>query len=133
MKLNAEELTIGGVFGLCFWPLIHWLAFPVALCTSLCWAMTGAGMSKLYRRLCVPSIAAVAVLLVTHNVKILLAIPMAFGVLSMGYGIPDQTDKGSWLGREWLHITQDPFWANFWTRLTIYVLLAACYVAWLWR
>lgn len=47
------------------------------------------------------------------------------GVFSLGYGIPDETDEGSFLGRVWYEITgHSHFWADVLTRATI--AIACC-------
>lgn len=127
-KLNKSELIVGAIFGLCFYPFVHWVALTTAPLTAVLWALSGAGHSKLYRRLGVPLAASTALFVVKGSPSVFVSVPIAFAVLCLGYGIPDQTDEGSWLGREWLHITLDPFWANIWTRATIYALLACAFI-----
>lgn len=129
-KLNCEELIIGFIFALAFTPVIGWWSLALAPITSFLWALTGSESkwnSKLWRRLLVPFLACLAVYLVKGNWQIWVSLPFAFGILSMGYGIPTiapgraDHDEGSWLGKFWYRIK--PEWANWLTRGTIYSLL----------
>jgi Zn-dependent M16 (insulinase) family peptidase len=81
------------------------------------WALSGSGGSKLWRRLAVPTIWALTV----GSIFAFLMIPVAFGFLSIGYGIPDVNDpKGSVLGRFFFNLTKSMLWANILTRGLIY-------------
>lgn len=51
------------------------------------------------------------------------------GTLSLGYGIPDEYDEGSALGRFWLKRFDTHWEANFYTRLTIAVLHCLCFLS----
>lgn len=96
MKLNKEELIIASILTAIVVP------FPLALvaipiCAFL-WALSGSESKynyKLWRRLGVPLVWAACLM----NYYSLAAVPIAFGFLSMGYGIPDASDEGSWLGK----------------------------------
>jgi hypothetical protein len=44
-----------------------------------------------------------------------------WGIVSIGYGMPDATDEGSWLGRFWRKFLPKKA-ANWATRLTVFVL-----------
>ena len=124
-QLNAEEYLIGSFFSLVFIPVIGMWAVLLAPLQGLLWSLSGAGYSKLFRRLLVPAIPIVVIVIQTGYLGIIFSLPLAFGVLSLGYGIQDSTDKGSWLGRFWYE--KYPEHANFLTRFTIYFLLAVSY------
>ena len=109
--------------GLCFWPLISWLALPLACWTSFAWAM-GGSVNKAWRRIGCSVVPAIVVSILTHKLAYMLAIVPAYLVLSIGYGIPDKTDPGSVLGRFWFKVFNGHEWqASQATRGTIYVLL----------
>jgi len=120
-RLNREELLIGLIFGLCFLGVIGWWAVLLAFITSLLWALTGAGYSKLLRRVGVPLAACLFVALVRQYYPIFVSLPLAMIPLSLGYGIPSQNDAGSPLGRFWYSL--NPANADVFTRATIYILL----------
>jgi hypothetical protein len=81
------------------------------------------GSDKIWRRLVCPSIVGFALFVVMRGF-VLLGIPLSFAVQSIGYGIPDSTDKGSALGRFWMKVCRNSaLWANVFTRGTIYALL----------
>lgn len=131
MKLNKEELLIGFIVGICSWVVISFWAIPVALVTSFFWAYTGAGASKLYRRLGVPALISTACAITTHSWIPLISILPAFGVLSIGYGIPTTQpfDEGSWLGRicfGWAKGSEKL--ADIYCRGIIYILLALAFI-----
>ena len=127
MKLNKEELTIGFIFGISFWPILGLFSVLLALATSYLWALSGAeGHDKIWRRVGVPFLACLAVFIVRHSWHIWVSLPLAYAVLSLGYGIPDSGDKGSWLGQKWFNI--NPEYAWLFTRLTIYILLAISFL-----
>lgn len=93
------------------------------LTTALC-AFLGAwggaeGTNKNWRRFLIPF--ALSGLAYGHlkDWKCILIMAM-MGAFSMGYGIPDSTDKGSALGCFWYRIShQNEFLANIFTRATI--------------
>ena len=62
--------------------------------------------SKLFRRLLIPLWLMLTALLVTHNFWVVTIMSM-MGALSLGYGIPSETDKGSALGRFALRIANN--------------------------
>lgn len=124
MELNKEEIVWGAGFGLAFAPWIGWLAIPAAAISALLWAMTGMGYAKLWRRLGCPALMAGCVWVQTGWNPIWYSVVPAWAVLSIGYGIPDSTDKGSALGRFWAARAKSAAAANFATRATIAVLLA---------
>lgn len=144
-KLNLEELLIGGLFGLLMVVFIGLWALVLSPICALFWALSGAGYSKLFRRLGCPLLACLAIYLVHHQLLIWISLPLSFGVLSIGYGIPSTQppDTGSSLGRFWVDcftpkgnkIPNDPptqaeilASAAFFTRATIYVLLIFCFI-----
>ena len=126
MKLNKEELIIGSIFGAVpiFW--IHWYALATIPICAFLWALSGAGQSKLYRRLGCPMVVSLVMFLNTNHWRIFWFILAGFGILCTGYGIPDGGDKGSWLGRFWFKTF--PKYANFLTRVTIYMALAISFL-----
>jgi hypothetical protein len=124
-KLNTEEIIIGFIFGLTFVGVIGWWAVLMAFVTSLFWALTGAGYSKLFRRVGVPLVACLAVALVKQYYLVFISLPLAFAVLSIGYGIPSPNDAGSPLGQFFYALNPDN--ANILTRGTIYLLLALAF------
>lgn len=131
MNLNKEELIIGFIVGISSWLVIGFWAIPVSLVTSFFWAYTGAGASKLYRRLGVPALISGVCSVVTHSWIPLISILPAFGVLSIGYGIPSTQppDGGSWLGRLcWTYAGFDEKRAELYCRTIIYVLLALTFI-----
>lgn len=118
MRLNKEEVLVGFIYGSSVWPLIGWIAvIPGAVC-ALLWAVGGAG-PKMVRRIGVPIVMAVS-LSFTSLWLLMIVLPL-WGVVSIGYGMPDPTDEGSILGRfysKWLSTKA----ANWSTRLTVYIL-----------
>ncbi len=118
MKLNKEELLVGFIYGSSTWPLINWLAvFPGIICAFL-WAIGGAG-PKLVRRLGVPIVLAIS--LSFTSLWLLFNILPLWGIVSIGYGMPDKTDSGSKLGRFYSKFLPK-LAANWATRFTIFVL-----------
>ena len=118
MKLNREEMIIAllltliaSSFPLCL------VAAPV--CAFL-WALSGSEHevnSKLFRRLGVPLIWSASYL----DIRMFLIVPIAFGFLSLGYGIPSLLDNGSLLGRFFWRLTSgNELWSNILTRGVIY-------------
>jgi hypothetical protein len=132
VKLNAEELVIGAIVGLTFAIKVGWLAIPLACLTSFLWALTGSESkwnSKLWRRLVVPVVCAGLVALVYKSWVPMISVPLASAVLHLGYGIPDKTDEGSWLGRLCLvYMGGDEKKANLLCRAIIYTLLALAFI-----
>lgn len=126
MKLNGNELLIGGIYGLCFIFLIGYWAIPVAISSSILWAIGGRFGHK-YRVFGVPICSYGAVISVTHNWWAIVPGVLTGAILSIGYGIPDVIppfDEGSALGRFWFKVFKgNAFLANLFTRGTIYGLL----------
>lgn len=121
MKLNKQELVIGFLYHIIFLYWSLWV-IPTAFVSSYLWALSGEGQSKIYRRLGCPLLLAIALFLELHNNALFIAVPIAFGFLSLGYGIPDSTDEGSWLGRFFLKLTGGNLsLTNILTRGLIYV------------
>jgi len=118
VKLNKEELLVGFIYGASVWPLISWIAVIPGIVCAFLWAVGGAG-KKAVRRVGVPIVMAIS--LSFTSLWLLLTVLPLWGVVSIGYGMPDPTDKGSILGRfysKWL--TEKA--ANWSTRFTVYVL-----------
>jgi len=98
MRLNKEELITAGILTAIVTPWKWWI-LTIPLCAFL-WALTGSESKynyKLWRRLGVPVVWGASLWMW----QVAFAIPVAFGFLSMGYGIPSTQpfDEGSWLGR----------------------------------
>lgn len=130
MKLSTSELITGASVGLFFWPWLGVYSIGLSSACSLLWAL-GGSENKAYRRIGVPVVISIFLLIGTGKLTSLLTIPGAFGVLSIGYGIPDFNDpKGSFLGRFFYNLS--PRFANLLTRGTIFTLLGINYVGILW-
>ena len=121
MKLNLEELIIASILTAIVVP------FPIALlaipaCAFL-WALSGSESKynyKLWRRLGVPLVWVIGI----FNYYALAAVPIAFGFLSMGYGLPSTQppDEGSGLGRFFWNLTGgNVLFSNILTRGVIYL------------
>lgn len=125
--LNKAELIVGAVYGLALSLLIGPAALLLAPVTAVLWATGGAGYGKAWRRIGVPLTTAVFL----HTPAYLAAYAVVFGLLTIGYGIPDVNDPvGSTLGRFFhkLFKGRAPYvdWA---TRGTIYAGMAAAFWA----
>lgn len=105
--LNMEELILGAAFAL-MWASQMGLGQTIFFGTvaSIFWAKSGRGDSKLWRRLGVPVVIVSGILMSSQHtlqsaLPLLAWIPICFGILSLGYGIPSTQppDSGSWLGR----------------------------------
>jgi hypothetical protein len=118
MKLNKEELLVGFVYGSSVWPLISWLAVIPGIICAVLWAIGGSG-PKMVRRLGVPAVMSIS--LAFTSLWLLLSMLPLWGVVSIGYGMPDATDKGSALGRFYSKFLSKQA-ANWATRLTVFVL-----------
>lgn len=134
--LNLLELLIGAIFGAVPAIWIHWWALVTIPACSFLWAWTGAGHGAIWRKVLAPSIACLAIFAVRHHWQVFIGLPFMMLVLSLGYGIPSTQplDAGSPLGRFWWGRTsgstekEHQNKAELFTRLTIYVLLAACFI-----
>lgn len=124
--MNKNELLVGFLLTLCLTPIMGALGLLALIICPLLWALSGMhGQDKIWRRLGVPVVWALAILAHCHNWYVLLAIPMSFGALCIGYGIPSTQppDEGSWLGRFYYNLCKkNEQWANILTRGTIYGL-----------
>jgi len=118
MKLNPEELLVGFIYGSSMWPVIGWIAVVPGVICAFLWAIGGSG-PKLVRRLGVPIVVAGS-LAFTSLWLIPLILPL-WGIVSIGYGMPDKDDKGSALGRFYSKFLSYKA-ANWATRLTVFVL-----------
>lgn len=98
-QLNKNEIMWGFLYALSFYFKIGWVALCLTPICSYLWAVSGAGESKLFRRLLIPTITSVSCAIILVSTQPLYSIPLSFGVLSLGYGIPDVNDPyGSWIG-----------------------------------
>lgn len=125
MRLNKEELAIGGIFGGA-WAYFTgaWTFLLIPACAVL-WAL-GGSENKLYRRIGVAGVSYALVTAVTHQPWAGLASGLAvFGVLSLGYGIPtaQPKDEGSVLGRFWHRLLRNEALSQAATRATVGLLL----------
>ena len=95
---NKEELLTGFCFGFSYL-LYLGVGYAVlgGIITALLWR-AGGEYKKAYRRFGVPLVL-LPIILATREYQFLITMVMWVGVLSLGYGIPDKTDAGSWLGR----------------------------------
>ena len=118
MKLNPEEILVGGIYGACCWPLLSWWAVIPGVICSLLWAIGGAG-PKMVRRLGVPAVMAVC--LSFTSLWLLITMLPLWGIVSIGYGMPGPDDKGSIFGRFYSKFLSYKA-ANWATRLTVFVL-----------
>lgn len=107
MKLNKEEICVGALVGCAFFWYLKWLSLiTIPLCAFL-WALGGAeNTSLLWRRVgvTVTLLTALFVSMLGHHsiVKLLpliLCSGVFYGSTTIGYGIPDEGDAGSALGR----------------------------------
>lgn len=129
IKLNKSELAIGACAGLAgagylgFWTL---LAAP--LC-ALLWAL-GGSHHKAFRRVGVPCTLGFLLGLTTHSLAVVPVALMMYGVLCIGYGIPDVNDpKGSFLGAFWYRVTgEDGLRADIFTRATVGLLFGLTFL-----
>jgi len=82
------------------------------------------GTSKIWRRILIPGLLTSYAFSNTHSVLVITIMSMA-GALSIGYGIPSETDSGSTLGRFWYKIFKgNHLLADLATRGTIAKLIA---------
>ena len=121
VKLNKEELLVGFIYGSSTWTLLNWLAIIPGIICAFLWAMGGSG-PKMVRRIGVPVVMGIS--LSFTNLWLLLTVLPLWGVVSIGYGMPDSTDRGSILGRFYSKFLP-PKAANWATRFTIFVLFVA--------
>ena len=118
VKLNKEELLVGFIYGSSTWPLISWIAVVPGIVCAFLWAIGGAG-PKVVRRIGVPIVMAIS--LSFTSLWLLLTVLPLWGVVSIGYGMPDETDKGSMLGRFYSKFLSKKA-ANWATRFTLFVM-----------
>jgi len=125
MKLNKEELLVGFIYGSSVWTLISWLAVIPGIVCAFLWAIGGAG-PKMFRRIGVPIVMGIS--LSPTSLWLLFTILPLWGVVSIGYGMPDVTDKGSFLGRFYSKLLP-PKAANWATRFTVFTLFNIVMIA----
>lgn len=98
VELNKEELALGFVAGFAFVCFLKWWVLLTAPACAFFWALSGAeGYSKFWRRMLVPMILSFSIF--NSSLAGVLSYVASAAVLHIGYGIPDATDNGSWLGR----------------------------------
>lgn len=107
-------------------------ALPMAVVTSLLWAVGGAeGGKKVVRRLGVPLTITSVCALFAHSWVPFISVPLAFGVLSIGYGIPSTQppDEGSWLGQYCFELAnKNECLAEIYCRTIIYAFLIIAFL-----
>lgn len=139
--MNSWELIIGFIFGILFLPWLGLITFPMAILTSYWWALSGShGQRKFWRRYLTPALPCILITVFRDYPYIWIGYPLAVVALSLGYGIPDLFqggDTGSVLGRFWFRVfrrnkSYNMPMAEFFTRLTIYFILALSYLPLLW-
>lgn len=85
------------------------LLLILGIAAGIIGALTGAGMSKIWRRMILPGITTIIGIISLWSIMNILLMLRSI-VLSIGYGIPDPQsqaeprDKGSFLGRFWWRI-----------------------------
>jgi len=123
-ELTWSELSVGAFVQFPFYYMIGWWVLVLMLVSALLWAYGGAShTSKSWRRWGVPTAAGVAVVAFNPTMWPLLGwIPAGWGALTLGYGMPDQNDDGSFLGTLMLRVLKDYKTADMATRVTTYVL-----------
>lgn len=120
IELNKEELTLGLVAGTAFVGFLGWWVLLTGPLCAFLWALSGAhGFSKVWRRIGVALVLSIALL---RGWEWCFSFLTAFGVLSLGYGIPTFPDRGSALGRFFTRFFSDVL-ANDFVRGTIAALL----------
>jgi len=94
------------------------------------WRLGGVQNGRLYRRIGVPAILAIICFLQTGNWIIAgLTMLIAWGVVSIGYGIPDPGgDTGSTIGAFWYKTTKNIKKARILTRLSIGLLYSCTFI-----
>ena len=126
---NKEELASGAVFGGALFPFIGWWAVPTSLATATLWRL-GGSFEKEFRRTGVAGLVTL-ILVITPWWHFLITYLACWLSLHAGYGIPDDTDKGSVFGRFWYRLLYYRFPGNhkttlmfidFLTRMTVALL-----------
>jgi len=85
--------------------------------------------SKKFRRILIPLALFGYAFIQLENIYTITILSL-IGVLSMGYGIPDNTDEGSFLGRLWYKLfKQNHFLSDIFTRGTIGLLESLCLIS----
>lgn len=129
--MNKSELCIGALLILVWFHFLSWIALPLAVSSAALWAL-GGKYGKAWRMWGCAAVASVAVLRFGFIPAIIVYAAVA-GACSIGYGIPDQWDKGSALGRFWLshmhfkYIDTCRLWADILTRATVGLLLGVAF------
>lgn len=103
--MNKSELICGGILGLGFFWAIGLWCIPLAIVTSILWAMGGAGIwgTKAWRRIGVPIVVAISLVSIGVWIRLVSGVLTAI-ILSIGYGqrSTQPPDDGSLLGNFWL-------------------------------
>lgn len=118
MKLNKEELLVGFIYGSCVWPLISWIAVVPGIVCAFLWAIGGEG-PKAVRRIGVPIVMGIS--LAFTSLWLLFVMVPLWGIVSIGYGMPDNNDEGAALGRFYSKLLPCKA-ANWATRFTVFAL-----------
>lgn len=101
----------------------------IAFLISFFGAIAGSeGASKDWRRLGIPLVLLPCAIYSTMSIWSLFILVQHF-IFRLGHGIPDKTDKGSFLGRTFYSLFKgNEFWANIFTRGTIALLLSLTFI-----
>lgn len=127
--LNLNEFSIGMLFGLAMTPIIGPASTVLAFLTGSLWAIGGAGYGRIWRYAGVPTITFFFLVLHSNFYACLVSSIICGALLTIGYGIPDESDEGSALGRFWMKaFHNDTTLANIFTRGTIYTAIAIGYI-----
>jgi hypothetical protein len=130
--MNRNELLVGLLLTLCLTPFMGVMGLSALVLCPLLWALSGMqGQDKIWRRLGVPLVWAICL----WRWQAFLVVPIGFGFLCLGYGIPDKTDQGSALGRFFWKLTGGNVrLSNILTRGVIYTGLVIPFltVIWIW-
>jgi len=136
--LGKEELKVGAVYSAIFIPWLAWWTLALAPVISFLWGYGGAdNTSKVWRRVGVPLVCSLALGIITGNwIAASIGACAGWGVLSIGYGIPDSSDDGSTLGKFIFNLfnaklddPEDGHYVTVVVRSILYVLFGACYHA----
>lgn len=103
--------------------------FLTSLIAGLLGAIGGSQKySKLWRRYGIPLISLIPFVLFSWN-WIYISFLSLIGVLSIGYGIPDSGDEGSFVGKFWHRITRNYNATEILTRMSISCLKPLAFIA----
>ncbi len=126
--LGREETAIGAVYGLAFWPFLGLYSLLIALISGSLWSIGGAAKTSTgIRKVGVPIVIGLSVLIAQWHWQYILCSVAAFGVLTMGYGMPSHDDEGSILGNVFWFIFKNEHRASIILRGFLGLLFGVCY------